>query len=73
MMVDGQPHPNANSMDRMTLWLRQNRARLQALTLVGALGAPFGLYWALQSGRDGAAVAFFAVTVASLIAVIIAG
>ncbi len=68
-----QPNPDAAAASRILGWLRQKRARLQALTLAAALGAPFGLYWALQSGWDVAAAAFFAAIVASLIIVIIVG
>jgi len=72
-MADTQSTQKITSSNQISAWVKQNRARLQALTLTMALGAPFGLYWALQWGRDGAAVVFFSITVAGLIVVIIAG
>lgn len=72
-MSDMQPNPKTTPVHWASIWLKHNRTRLQALALVLALGAPFGLYWALQSGHDGAAVACFAVTAVSLTAVIVVG
>ena len=65
-----QPSTNPSSL---SVWLKQNRRRLQALALVLLLGMPFWLYWALQSGRDGLAVLSFAIIVASLTVVMVAG
>lgn len=70
-MVDEQAKPRAAPTAGVSAWLKQNRIHWQALVL--SIGAPFGLYWALQSGQDGVAVAFFAVIVISLIAVILVG
>lgn len=42
------------------------RARLQALALILILGAPFGLYAALQSENTPLAVFFFALLVLSM-------
>ncbi|NPV74839.1 MAG: hypothetical protein HPY59_00535 [Anaerolineae bacterium] len=42
------------------------RARLQAVALALILGAPFGLYAALQSGNAPLAVFFFALLVLSM-------
>lgn len=72
-MTGTQPNPQATSTNRAPAWLQKNRVRLQALVLILSLCAPFGLYWALQSGRDGMAAAFFAVTAVGLITVIIVG
>lgn len=73
MANNSQTNLTTISSSRISSWLKKNRARLQALTLALALGAPFGLYWALQSGHDGAAAAFFAALVTSLVVVIIVG
>jgi hypothetical protein len=73
MMGDTQSNPDAISTNRVSAWLKRNRTRLQALMLVLTLSAPFGLYWALQSERDGIAAACFAITATSLITVIIVG
>jgi hypothetical protein len=73
MMTSTQPNPNATSTNRLSVWLKQNRTRLQALVLVLLLSAPFGLYWALQSGQDGMAVACFVVITISLMTVIAVG
>jgi hypothetical protein len=73
MMTDTQANPDVTLTNRISTWLKQNRIRLQALTLVVSISAPFGLHWALQSGQDRMAVAFFAVTMTSLITVIVVG
>lgn len=65
--------PNTPSTHRLSAWLKQNRTRLQSLTLISALAAPFGLFWALQSGQNAIAVACFAVIVLALMVVIVTG
>jgi hypothetical protein len=73
MMTGTQPKPDMTTISKMPVWLKQNRTRLQALALLLALGAPFGLYWALESRHDAMSAACFAVSAVSLIVVLVAG
>jgi hypothetical protein len=73
MATGTSPEPAPPPAKGLSAWLKKNRVCLQTLMLILALGAPFGLYWALQSGADGVSVAFFAAIVASLTAVIVMG
>lgn len=73
MAVNLKSNQDTDLSNQVSAWVKQNRARLQALALVSALVAPFGLYGSLQWGWDGVAAIFFFVTVASLIVVIVAG
>jgi hypothetical protein len=73
MAVNLKSSQDTDLSTQASAWVKRNRARLQALALVAALIAPFGLYWSLQWGWDGVAAIFFFVTVASLIVVIVAG
>ena len=71
--MDLKSNPEIILSHQISAWVKRNRARLQALALLAALIAPFGLYGSLQWGWDGAAAVFFSVTVVSLIVVIVAG
>lgn len=57
----------------LSAWRRKNKFRLQATALALSLLAPFGLYWALQSGNDLLAAIFFGVIALSMAVAIWAG
>jgi hypothetical protein len=54
-------HNSAQRNSTPVTWRERNRPRLQIIALVLALGAPFGLYEALNTGLNTLAAVLFAI------------
>jgi hypothetical protein len=50
----------------LAAWRQQNKFRLQALSLIVSLAAPFALYAAMEGGQTALAIGCFAVLVAAM-------
>ena len=61
---------STQQVSRLTAWSERNKFRVQVTALVLALGAPFGLYGALNAGQDVLAAGCFVLVTLSMAVVV---